>query len=56
MTGTAILVMAGKPVRIPLAPSTGGILSGDAGMPVPEDVKGAVQLTDPEGKTVQAKF
>lgn len=56
MTGTAILVLAGKPVRIPLAPATGGVLSGEAGMAVPEDVKGAVQLTDPEGKTVQAKF
>jgi hypothetical protein len=56
MTGTAILVLDGKPVRTPLVPATPGVLSGDTGVTVPEAVKGAVQLTDPEGKTVQAKF
>ena len=54
--GTAILLLDGKPVRTPLVPETAGVLSGDTGVAVPEAVKGVVQLTDPEGKTVQAKF
>lgn len=56
MTGTAILLIDGKPVRAPLAPATPGILSADTGVEVPADVKGAVQLGGPDGKTVQAKF
>lgn len=56
MTGTAILLLDGKPVRTPLVPATAGVLSGDTGVTVPEAVKGAIQLIDPEGKTVQAKF
>lgn len=56
MTGTAILVLGGKPVRIPLEPAAPGVLSGDTGSVVPENVKGAVQLTDADGETVQAKF
>ena len=54
MTGTAILVLDDKR-RTPLVPATAGKLSGDIWVTVPEAVKGAVQLTDPEGKTVQAK-
>jgi len=56
LTGTAILVLDGKPVRTPLTPSTPGVLSGDTGLTVPEGVKGAVQLKGPDGATVQAKF
>jgi len=56
MTGTAILVIGGKPVRAPLAPTTPGVLSADTGIEVPTDVKGAVQITGADGKTVQAKF
>lgn len=56
MTGTAILLIDGKPVRAPLAPTAPGILSADTGADVPADVKGAVQLLGPDGKTVQAKF
>ncbi len=56
MTGMAILVLDGKPVRTELVPATAGILSGDTGVMVPEGVKGAVQLTDAAGKKVQAKF
>jgi hypothetical protein len=56
MTGTAILIIGGKPVRAPLAPATPGVLSADTGVEVPADVKGAVQLTGQDGKTVQAKF
>lgn len=56
MTGTAILLMGGKPVRVPLLPANPGVLSADTGTEVPSDVKGAVQITGPDGKTVQAKF
>lgn len=55
MTGTAILVIDGKPVRAALAPVTPGILSAETGVAVPADVKGAVQIVA-DGKTVQAKF
>jgi len=56
MTGTAILVLDGKPVRTPIAHSTPGVLSGDTGVAVPEGVKGAVQLKSPDYGMVQAKF
>ncbi len=56
MTGTAILLLDGKPVRTPLLPATPGVLSADTGIAVPDGVKGAVQLTGADGKTVQAKF
>lgn len=56
MVGTAILIIDGKPLRAPLAPATPGVLSADTGVSVPADVKGAVQLTGADGKTVQAKF
>lgn len=56
MSGTAILLIDGKPVRSKLAPSSPGILSGDAGVTLPETVTGAVQITGSDGKTVQAKF
>ena len=56
MSGTAILLIGGKPVRAPLAPTTPGVLSADTGVAVPTDAKGAVQITGTDGKTVQAKF
>jgi hypothetical protein len=56
MSGTAILVVAGKPLRAPLTPLTPGILSADTGIQIPTDVKGALQITGADGKTVQAKF
>lgn len=56
MSGTAILLIDGKPVRAPLAPATPGVLSAETGVAVPAEVKGAVQLTGADGTTVQAKF
>ena len=56
MSGTAILLIGGKPVRATLSPSAPGVLSADTGVTVPADVKGAVQLLGPDGTTVQAKF
>ena len=53
--GTAVLLVGGKPARIKLAP-TGPFLSGTMAAPSEGPVKGAVQLTGPDGKTSQAKF
>lgn len=56
MTGTAILLIVGKPVRVALVPAAPGTLSADTGVAVPSDVKGAVQILGADGVTVQAKF
>lgn len=55
-TGTALLVIDGKPVRITLAPTGDGMLSGDAEVPVPATPEGAVQLRSADGQTAVAKF
>lgn len=56
MKATAILVVKGKSQRVALQPADGGRLSGEAPVPLPARVKGAVRLTVPDGKTVQGKF
>ena len=53
--GTAILLVGGKPARVPLAPA-GAFLAGPLETPAEGPVKGAVQLTTSDGKTSQAKF
>jgi hypothetical protein len=53
--GLAILVVGGKPARIPLAPA-GDHLSGTASTEVPANAKGAVQITNGNGATSQGKF
>jgi hypothetical protein len=52
----AILVINGKSQRFPLAPAEGSKLVGTAPAPVKPGVKGAIQLTAPDGATAQAKF
>lgn len=54
--GTAILVAGGKSQRVVLAPVDGTRLSGSAAAALPNQPKGVVQLTGPDGKTIQAKF
>lgn len=54
--GTAILVADGKSQRVVLAPVDGTRLSGNATVALPNQPKGVVQLTGPDGKTVQGKF
>jgi len=56
MSGIAILLIDGRPVRVPLAPAEPGTLSADAGVAVPAEVKGAVQIVGADGVTVQAKY
>jgi hypothetical protein len=52
----AILVIDGKSQRFPLTPAEGSKLVGTAPAPIKPGVKGAIQLTDPNGGTAQAKF
>jgi len=54
--GTAIFVVDGKPQRIPLAPAGENRLTGTSAVTLPGEPKGAVQITAPDGRTVQAKF
>jgi hypothetical protein len=54
--GTAILVVDGKPQRIPLTPAAENRLTGTSPVVLPAAPKGAVQITPPKGATAQAKF
>lgn len=54
--GTAILVAGGKSQRVVLEPVDGTRLSGNAAAALPDQAKGVVQLTAPDGKTIQGKF
>jgi hypothetical protein len=53
---TAILIVNSKPARFPMESAGGQKLTGKAPGPVAAGVKGAVQLTAPDGSTAQAKF
>jgi uncharacterized protein (DUF2147 family) len=55
-TGTAMLMIDGKPTRVTLTPAGDGMLAGEADAPVPAAAQGAVQLKAADGKTAQAKF
>jgi nitrogen fixation protein FixH len=52
----AILVVDGKSQRIALTPAGESRLSGKATGELPSAPKGVVQITRPDGKTVQARF
>lgn len=52
----AILVIDGKTQRFALTPVEGAKLVGTAPAPVKPGVKGAIQITTPDGGTAQAKF
>ena len=53
---TGLFVVSGKAQRIELTHESGNKLSGTSAVPLPAALKGAVQITLPTGKTVQAKF
>jgi len=55
-TGNAILLVDGAAQRFDLVPDVNGQLNGVAAAPVPNDVKGALQLVAPDGTTAQAKY
>lgn len=54
--GVAILLVDGKQQRITLEPSAPGRLSGKTSGEKPAELKGAVQLTTPQGGSLQARF
>ena len=54
--GVAIFQVGGKAERIELRPGGSGALAGKAPSPLQQTVKGAVQLTGPDGKTTNARF
>jgi hypothetical protein len=56
LKGIAILIVGGKPARIPLAASGPEKLSGYAAGEIDQPAKGAIQITSPDGETVQGKF
>ena len=54
--GSAILLVDGKPQRIPLAPAGDNRLSGTAPTALPAEPKGTVQITTSNGSSVQGRF
>lgn len=54
--GIAILTIGGKAQRVSLEPAEGTHLSGTSPVSVPNEVKGVVQLTTPDGKTAQGRY
>ena len=54
--GSAILLVDGKPQRIPLAPAGDNRLTGTAPTPLPAEPKGTVQITTSNGSSVQGRF
>jgi hypothetical protein len=52
----AILIVEGKPVRFALEPAGTNLMTGKAPAPVAAGVKCALQITAPDGATVQAKY
>jgi hypothetical protein len=53
---TGIFVVGGKPQRIELKADSANKLTGTSSVPLPATLKGAVTITLPSGKSVQAKF
>ena len=54
--GVAILMAGGKSVRVPLEPVGSERLSGKSADARPAAAKGVVQITEPAGGTIQARF
>lgn len=53
---SAILVVNGQTIRFALQPAEGSRLVGTAPVAVPAGARGAVQITTPQGATVQARY
>lgn len=52
----AVLVVGGQMQRIVLEPAGDNRLSGRSEQPLGTNAKGVIQLTGPDGKTIQAKY
>lgn len=53
---TAVLIVKGKPAQITLAPRGENVLTGTSAVELAAPIRGAIQITDNENQTVQAKF
>jgi hypothetical protein len=54
--GTAVLIVKGKPAQIVLAPRGDNVLTGTSPVELAAPIRGAIQITNDERQTVQAKF
>jgi hypothetical protein len=54
--GTAVLIVKGKPAQIVLAPRGENILTGTSPVELAAPIRGAIQITNSDNQTVQAKF
>lgn len=54
--GTAVLVVKGKAAQITLAPRGQNVLTGTSAVELATPIKGAIQITNTDNQTVQAKF
>ncbi len=54
--GTAVLIVKGKAQQITLAPRGENVLTGTSPVELAAPIRGAVQITNSENETVQAKF
>jgi hypothetical protein len=53
---TAVLIVKGKPAQITLAPRGDNVLTGTSPVELGATIRGAIQITNSENQTVQAKF
>jgi hypothetical protein len=54
--GTAVLIVKGKPAQVTLAPRGENMLTGTSPVELNAPIRGAIQITNSENQTVQAKF
>lgn len=54
--GTAVLIVKGKPAQISLAPRGENVLTGTSPVELSAPIRGAIQITNSDNETVQAKF
>lgn len=54
--GTAVLIVKGKPAQITLAPRGDNVLTGTSPVELAAPIRGAIQITNTDNQTVQAKF
>ncbi len=52
----AVLIVKGKPQQISLAPRGANVLTGTSPVELAAPIRGAIQITNSESQTVQAKF
>jgi hypothetical protein len=53
---TAVLIVKGKPVQITLAPRGDNVLTGTSPVELAAPIRGAIQITNNDSQTFQAKF